>query len=176
MPSEVVVPGVAAVVLLIIAALSIVGAIGSSISMAVNSIREGYEIAYKRLSRITIQRASASYSRGLLEVNVTVLNEGPYPVYRFEACDLIVEYFSTSGPLKSLRLSHPADWTVEEVFLVESYGVSFTEHPLIDTGEACLIRAFAAVEDLDAARPLRVVFTTHYGSRGSKWVVVDAQG
>jgi len=177
MPSEVLVPGLAAIVLLIIATLSIVGVIGTSMSMAVNSIRESYESSYKMSSRITIQQVNASYSGKSLEVNLTVLNNGPYPIYKFEACDLIIEYFSSSGSLKSLRLSYASDWTVERVLLVvESYGVSFTEHPLIDTGEVGLIRAHATVGDLDAAKPLKVVFATHYGSRDSRWVAVNAQG
>jgi archaellum component FlaF (FlaF/FlaG flagellin family) len=174
MPSEVLVPGLAAIVLLIIATLSIVGVIGASMSMAVNSIRESYESSYKRSSRITIQQVNASYSGKSLEVNLTVLNNGPYPIYKFEACDLIIEYFSLSGSLKSLRLSYGSNWTVEKVFLIESYGLSFTEHPLIDTNEAGLIRANAIVGDLDAAKPLKIVFTTHYGSRDSKWVAVNA--
>ena len=176
MPSEVLVPGLAAIVLLIIATLSIVGVIGTSMSMAVNSIRESYESSYKMSSRITIQQVNASYSGESLEVNLTVLNSGPYPIYKFEACDLIIEYFSSSGSLKSLRLSYASDWTVEQVLLVESYGVSFTEHSFIDTGEVGLIRAHATVGDLDAAKPLKVVFATHYGSRDSRWVAVNAQG
>jgi len=176
MPSEVLVPGLAATVLLLIATLSIVGVIGTSMSMAVNSIRESYESSYKMSSRITIQQVNASYSGESLEVNLTVLNSGPYPIYKFEACDLIIEYFSSSGSLKSLRPSYASDWTVERVLLVESYGVSFTEHPLIDTGEVGLIRAHATVGDLDAAKPLKVVFATHYGSRDSRWVAVNAQG
>jgi len=176
MPSEVVVPGFAVIVLLLITALSIVGVIGASMSMAVDSIRESYENSYKRSTRVTIRYANASYSDGSLEVELELLNNGPHPVYKLDACDLIIEYFSTSGSLKSLRLSYATDWIVERVLLVESYGVSFTEHPLIDTGEVGSIRASAAIEDLDAARPLKVVFATHYGTRDSRWVEVNAQG
>jgi len=176
MPSEVVVPGFAVIVLLLIVALSIAGVISTSMSMAVNSIKESYESAYKRSTKVTIQRAVANYSEGLLEVELEVLNSGPHPIYKLDACDLIIEYFSASGPLKSLRLSYATDWVVERVFLVESYGVSFAEHPLIDAGEVGLIRAYTSIEDLDATRPLKVVFATHYGTRDSKWVMVNAQG
>jgi len=174
MPSEVIIPGFTAVIVLFIVTLSIIGIISMSLSVAINTLRENYEISYKRLSSITIRQVNVNYSSGLLELNITIFNNGPHPIYKFEACDLIVEYYSTSGLLKSIILRYNLNWTIERVILVENYSVSFTEHPIINSGEAGLIRGLATIEDIDVEKPLRVVFTTQYGAVDSKWVIISA--
>ena len=174
-PSEVIIPGFAVVIVLFIITLSIIGIISISLSTAINTLRENYEISYKRLSSISMQQVSVNYSNGLLELNITIFNNGPHPLYKFEACDLIVEYYSTSGSLKSVILHYNLNWTVEKVILVENYSISFTEQPIINSGEAGLIKGLATIEDIDVEKPLRVVFTTQYGTADSKWVIISAQ-
>ncbi len=176
MPSEIVIPGFTAAILLLMIALSTAGALTMSLSLIINTVRQVQEDFLRKMTKITIKQASVNYSDGMLEVVIIVENSGPYPIYRMEDCDLIIEYFSLDGSFKSVRLSYPSNWIVEKVFLVEEYAVGFDEHSLIDRGEAGGIRGFAFINDLDVEKPLRIVFTTHYGSSDSKWVFANAQG
>jgi hypothetical protein len=175
MPSEIVIPGFTAAVLLLMIALSTAGALTMSLSLIINTARQVQEDFLRKMTRITIKQASVNYSNGMLEVEIIVENSGPYPIYRMEDCDLIIEYFSLNGSFKSVRLSYPSNWTVEKVFLVEDYAVGFDEHSLIDRGEAGRIRGLAFINDLSTEKPLRIVFTTHHGSSDSKWVFANAQ-
>ncbi|MGB9827577.1 hypothetical protein IMZ38_03875 [Thermosphaera chiliense] len=176
MPSEIIIPGFTAIVLLLMVALSVTGVLTTSLSLIVNAVREAQEDSLRKMSRVFIKQAIVNYRDGALEAEILVENSGPNPVYKLEECDLIIEYFSTDGLLKSIRLSYPSDWLVEKVFLVENYSVSFTEHSLIDRGELGEIRVLAHINDLSVEKPLRIVFTTHYGSSDSKWVFANAQG
>uniref|UniRef100_A0A7C2BLP5 Flagellin n=1 Tax=Thermosphaera aggregans TaxID=54254 RepID=A0A7C2BLP5_9CREN len=176
MPSEIIIPGFTAIVLLLMVALSVTGALTTSLSLIVNAVKEAQEDSLRKMNRVIIKQAIVNYRDGVLEAEILVENDGSNPVYKFEECDLILDYFSSNGMLKSVRLSYSSNWFVEKVFLVEDYSVSFTEHPLIDRGEVGEIRVLAFVNDLDVEKPLRIVFTTHYGSSDSKWVFANAQG
>ncbi|MEM2009533.1 MAG: hypothetical protein QXP68_06740 [Thermosphaera sp.] len=175
MPSEVIIPGFTATILLLMITLSITGVITTSLSFTVNTLREAYESYRKRLNRVLISWASLEYDGGMLRGEILVYNDGSQPVYRFNTCDLIIEYYSASGVFRSLRLNYPVEWLVERVYLVEDYSVEFAEHPSIGQGEAGLIRVSITVSDIDVSKPVRIVFTTDLGASATKWVLINVE-
>jgi hypothetical protein len=174
MPSETIIPGFTVVIVLFIATASIIGVIITATTMAVNTIRLGYVEYYERMTRISIVEVNLTYLNSVLEGTIRVYNYGPLAIYRLEACDLVIEYYSISGVLKTLRLTYETHWYIEKIILAGDYSIEFSDHPIIGEGETGLIRVYVSIVDIDVEKPLRVVFTTQYGTSDSKWVILNA--
>lgn len=172
MPSEIIVPGFTVIVLLFLVLISIISVIFAATTMFTNILKLGYEDLQKKTTRISIIELNVTYNGSVLEGELKIMNHGPLALYKFDACDLIIEYYSTNGSLKTMKLTYPLQWNITRVILVGDYWVEFKDHPVIESSEIGLLRLSTNIIDIDRSRPLKIVFVSHYGVSDSRWVIL----
>lgn len=175
MPSEVIIPGFAVIVLLLVASIYFASMLTNAVSALADALRTYNDNLAKLNNKVKIVEAEAMIvGNGVLHVFLMVENQGYDPIYRMNECDLILEYTSLDAGVVPAKLRYGAEWWVESVIIAGDYTVSFDERRVIGGGEIGVIRAVFKAADLDPSRPFKVVFVSQYGSRDYKWVIIGA--
>lgn len=176
MPSEVVIPGLTFIVLLLLAFMHVVLALLTTINMLADSLGTYSYNLSKLGDKIEIVDVDITViDNNTLFIMLLVVNRGSNPIYQMDKCDLIIEYTTLTSTSISTRLRYRNDWYVEYVLITENYAIPFNERGLIGSGEIGVIKAVFRAIDVDLSKPLRIVFVSHYGAKDYRWVVYSAQ-
>lgn len=175
MPSEVIIPGFITIIVLLIAVVAATGVLIQTSSMLVKALNEQAENSMRRNSFVEIVDASlnitASETGGFhVEFYILVLNKGSEPLYDMDSTDLIVQYFTNLGTLETLYLKNRVNWEPVAVYLTANYSIPYSLKPVVDTGEYIAIRGSFDSDNIDAGKPVKVIFVSQYGARDSRWV------
>lgn len=179
MPSEVILPGAAITIILMITASTFIGFLAYSTTLLLTSIREYVELqTQKKLNRVLILEVNATSIEGsggriTIEFTIHILNNGIDPVYDMASCDLLIQYSAVNSKVEIVRLAYGVDWQVSEITLARNYTVPFTSKPVIEPGEIGVITG-AFTSNVDVGKPIRFIFVSHYGSSDMRWVLLGS--
>jgi len=176
MPVEVILPSAATILVFMVMASALMGLLVYSTTLLYAALRDHVDsLAKAKLNRVVITSATALVSAGnnsyLVEFEVHVYNDGVDPIYAMDKCDLIVQYYTTNGELRVLRLIYGLNWTLEKVIITSDYAVL---KPSIGPSETGVIRGTFTAENIDINRPLKAVFTSHYGYTAMRWFSIGS--
>lgn len=177
MPSEVIIPGFVVIAVLLVVSIYAVTVLTGTISALADALRAHSENMAKLYNKVEIVDARVNAydnSTGVLDLTLLVKNIGEDPVYLMDKCDLIVEYSTAGSGVVVRRLTYGAEWFVEYVSIAGNYSVPFSERRLIGGGEVGVIRAVFTAGSIDLNKPFKVIFVSHYGTKGSRWVLYSA--
>ena len=183
MPSETLIPAIASVLIIMIASLAVVGIILKAMNTLVDVVKTLSSNAEKSVSRIKITNTTLTSAVKISPtlVNITLkiylYNNGNLPLYNFNSSDLIIQYLDANNNTIVKRLNYKQHWYIKEIILTENYTVSFSEKPIIDEGETAVIYAWFTMDYTDyisLTSPVRIVFSSQYGTTSAIWVDVRA--
>lgn len=181
MPSEVILPSVAATLVLMIMASMFVGALVYSTAVLHGALKDYVDIlARSKLNRVVLTNATVlsvvEIGPGLhrVEFRIYVYNDGQDTIYAMEKCDLMVQYHTVSGDVRVVRLLYGVDWFVEGVIIVDDYLVNPSTTPAIGPSETGVVKGNFIAENIDTSRPVKVIFASHYGYTATRWLVLGS--
>lgn len=177
MPSEVIIPGFVVIAVLLVVSVYAVSTLTSTISELASAVRaQGESVAklYNRVEVLEVRVNGYDNVTSTLDLTILVENRGEDPIYLMDKCDLIVEYSSVDSKVVARRLRYGDEWSIEYVIIAGNFSVPFEERRFVGSGEVGAIRAVFSASDIDLGKPFKVVFVSHYGTRGSKWVFYSA--
>ncbi len=183
MPSETLIPAIASVLIIMIASLAVVGIILKAMNTLVDVVKTLSSNAEKSVSRIKITNTTlisvVNTSPTLVNITLEIhlYNDGNLPLYDFNNSDLIIQYLDANNNTVVKRLNYKQHWYIKEIMLTENYTISFDEKPIIDEGETAIIYAWFTMDYTDYVStnyPVKVVFSSQYGTTTSAWVDIHA--
>ncbi|MEM4035504.1 MAG: hypothetical protein QXU97_02670 [Fervidicoccaceae archaeon] len=178
MPSEVLLPGVAVVLTMMLIASTLVSVLMYSSTSLLSSMRDHANIMLRsKLNRILITNAEAiatnineNTSTYRIDFVIYIYNEGSEPIYDMNKCDLMIQYYTVSNGVEVVRLTYGENWRITEVFLTDNYAISFNSKNSIGPGELGVIEGHLVRDNIDISKPIKMLFTSHYGYTASRWV------
>lgn len=176
MPAETIIPGIAAILILLVSSSLLVAMFVYSTTIIFDSFKGGAdELVRSRLNRVEIRNATAivmlmNDGKNVIKLVIYVFNDGVDPIFNVDACDLLIHYYSKDGSTKTTRLAYGKEWQISQIILAENHAVPFDFKRSIGPGETGVIEALFIRVDLDISKPIKVIFVSQYGSTSIRWV------
>lgn len=174
MPSEIIIPGFIVMLIIMVAAIAVVGVILHASSILNTALNEYMANTARRISVIEIINASAIAYTETIEFNVTILNKGSEPLYDMASTDVMVQYFTISNSVNTLYLKYGVNWEPVAVYLTSNYSLPYTSKPVVETGECLLIKGWFSTQDIDVSKPLKIIIVSQYGAKDMRWVTIGS--
>lgn len=174
MPSEIIIPGFIVILIIMVAAIAVIGMILHASSMLNTALNEYIANTVRRIGVIEITNASVIAYAGTIEFNVTILNKGSEPLYDMASTDIMVQYFTISNNVNTLYLKYGVNWEPVAVYLTNNYSLPYTSKPIVETGECLLIKGWFNTQDIDVSKPLKIIIVSQYGAKDVRWVIIGS--